>query len=89
MLASGPDSQVIEELEADDNVRAVVARINSLAVRHGERRRFGPRWRRLAKKSPASFPWASMAASAVTGFVRRPACLRGTTTLTGSIGVFA
>jgi len=76
MLASGPTVKVIEELEADDNVRAVVARINSPGGSATASEAIRARWRGWRRKSPASFPWQHGRFRRLLDFVRRPACLR-------------
>jgi protease-4 len=90
MLVSGPTVKAIQELETDDNVRAVVARINSPGGSATASEAIRAALDKLAKKKPLMISMGSMAASG--GYwiscVGRPVYAEPET-LTGSIGVFA
>jgi protease-4 len=90
MLVSGPTVKAIQELESDDNVRAVVARINSPGGSATASEAIRAALEKLAKKKPLLISMGSMAASG--GYwiscVGRPVYAEPET-LTGSIGVFA
>jgi protease IV len=90
MLVSGPTVKAIQELESDDNVRAVVARINSPGGSATASEAIRAALDKLAKKKPLMISMGSMAASG--GYwiscVGRPVYAEPET-LTGSIGVFA
>ena len=90
MLASGPTVKAIEELETDDDVRAVVARINSPGGSATASEAIRAALERLAKKKPLVISMGNVAASG--GYwiscVGRPVYAEPET-LTGSIGVFA
>ncbi|HXT39765.1 MAG TPA: signal peptide peptidase SppA [Candidatus Angelobacter sp.] len=90
MLVSGPTVKAIEELASDDNVRAVVARINSPGGSATASEEVRAALDRLAKKKPLVISMGSLAASG--GYwiscVGRPVYAEPET-LTGSIGVFA
>ncbi len=90
MLVSGPTVKAIQELESDDNVRAVVARINSPGGSATASEAIRAALDRLAKKKPLRISMGSMAASG--GYwiscVGRPVYAEPET-LTGSIGVFS
>jgi protease-4 len=89
MLVSGPTVKAIQELESDDNVRAVVARINSPGGSATASEAIRAALDKLAKKKPLMVSMGSMAASG--GYwiscVGRPVYAEPET-LTGSIGVF-
>jgi protease-4 len=90
MLVSGPTVKAIEELASDDNVRAVVARINSPGGSVTASEAVRAALDKLAKKKPLLISMGSMAASG--GYwiscVGRPIYAEPET-LTGSIGVFS
>ena len=90
MMVSGPTVKAIEELASDDNVRAVVARINSPGGSVTASEAVRAALDKLAKKKPLLISMGSMAASG--GYwiscVDRPVYAEPET-LTGSIGVFA
>ncbi len=90
MLMSGPTVKAIEELAADDDVRAVVARINSPGGSATASEAIRAALEKLARKKPAVISMGNMAASG--GYwiscVGRPVYAEPET-LTGSIGVFA
>src|SRR6266566_1651106 len=90
MLVSGPTVKAIQELESDENVRAVVARINSPGGSATASEAIRAALDKLAKKKPVMISMGSMAASG--GYwiscVGRPVYAEPET-LTGSIGVFA
>jgi protease IV len=90
MLASGPAIKTIEELGSDDDVRAVVMRINSPGGSATASEAIRAALEKLAKKKPTIISMGSMAASG--GYwiscVGRPVYAEPET-LTGSIGVFA
>jgi len=90
MLVSGPTVKAIQELESDDNVRAVVARINSPGGSATASESIRAALDKLARKKPLMISMGSMAASG--GYwiscVGRPVYAEPET-LTGSIGVFA
>jgi protease-4 len=90
MLVSGPTVKAIQELGSDDNVRAVVARINSPGGSATASEAIRAALDKLAKKKPLLISMGSMAASG--GYwiscVGRPVYAEPET-LTGSIGVFS
>ncbi|HYT61583.1 MAG TPA: signal peptide peptidase SppA [Haliangiales bacterium] len=90
MLVSGPTVQAIQELESDDNVRAVVARINSPGGSATASEAVRAALEKLSKNKPTLISMGDMAASG--GYwiscVGRPVYAEPET-LTGSIGVFA
>jgi protease-4 len=90
LLVSGPTVKAIEELASDDNVRAVVARINSPGGSATASEEVRAALDKLAKKKPLVVSMGSLAASG--GYwiscVGRPVYAEPET-LTGSIGVFA
>ena len=90
MLVSGPTVKAIEELASDDDVRAVVARINSPGGSATASEAIRAALEKLARKKPAVISMGNMAASG--GYwiscVGRPVYAEPET-LTGSIGVFA
>jgi protease-4 len=90
MLIAGPSVKAIQELVSDDNVRAVVARINSPGGSATASEEIRAALDKLAKKKPLVISMGSMAASG--GYwiscVGRPVYAEPET-LTGSIGVFA
>jgi len=90
VLASGPAVKAINELAADDQVRAVVARINSPGGSASASESIRAALEQLAKKKPLIVSMGDMAASG--GYwiscVGR-AVYAEPETLTGSIGVFA
>ena len=90
MLVSGPTVKAIQELGSDENVRAVVARINSPGGSASASEAIRAALDKLAKKKPVVISMGSMAASG--GYwiscVGRPVYAEPET-LTGSIGVFA
>ena len=90
MLAAEPTVKVIHEVEAEDDVRAVVARINSPGGSATASEAIRAALEKLAKKKPLVISMGNMAASG--GYwiscVGRPVYAEPET-LTGSIGVFA
>src|SRR5439155_779496 len=90
MLVSGPTVKANEELASDDDVRAVVARINSPGGSATVSEAIRAALEKLARKKPAVISMGYMAASG--GYwiscVGRPVYAEPET-LTGSIGVFA
>ena len=90
LLVSGPMVKAINELESDDNVRAVVARINSPGGSATASEAVRRALERLAAKKPLVVSMGSMAASG--GYwiscVGKPVYSEPET-ITGSIGVFA
>src|SRR6266540_1831747 len=90
MLVSGPTVQAIQELESDDNVRAVVARINSPGGSATASEAVRAALEKLSKNKPTLISMGDMAASGGYWI----SCVGRTIyanpeTLTGSIGVFA
>src|SRR5437773_10289920 len=90
MLVAGPTVKAIQELESEDNVRAVVARINSPGGSATASEAIRAALDKLTKKKPLMISMGCMAASG--GYwiscVGRPVYAEAET-LTGSIGVFA
>src|SRR5207245_11445276 len=90
MLVSGTAVKAIEELASDDDVRAVVARINSPGGSATASEAIRAALEKLARKKPVVISMGNMAASG--GYwiscVGRPVYAEPET-LTGSIGVFA
>ena len=90
MLVSGPTVKAIQELESDENARAVVVRINSPGGSATASEAIRSALERLARKKPLVISMGDMAASG--GYwiscVGRPVYAEPET-LTGSIGVFA
>lgn len=90
VLVSEPTVKAIQELESDDNVRAVVARINSPGGSATASEAIRAALEKLARNKPVLISMGDMAASG--GYwiscVNRPVYAEPET-LTGSIGVFA
>jgi protease-4 len=90
LLMSGPAVKAIEELESDDNVRAVVVRINSPGGSVSGSESIRAELEKLSKKKPVVVSMGNLAASG--GYwiscLGRPVYAEAQT-ITGSIGVFA
>lgn len=90
LVASGPTVKVIQELESDSNVRAVVVRINSPGGSATASESIRKALERLAEKKPVVVSMGELAASGGYWI----SCLNAPIyaepgTITGSIGVFA